>query len=70
MTYLQHGLDTPVADLGTCSPDVLSTVVAETSLNELFAVLDQQLPDGLVSDRGDLDELCETVSYLGISLGL
>lgn len=38
-TYLQHGLDTPVADLGTSRPDLLSAVVAEASLDELLAVL-------------------------------
>jgi hypothetical protein len=27
-------------------------------------VLDQKVPNRLVTDRGDLDELCETVSHL------
>ena len=63
-THLKHRLDTTVADLLTGGDDLLTALVAEGSLNELLAVLDQQVVDRLVTDRGDLDELCETVSDL------
>lgn len=53
-----------MADLGTCGPDLLAAVVAEAGLNELLAVLDEEVPDCLVADRRDLNELCETVSDL------
>lgn len=61
---LEHGLNTSVADLGTGRSNLLAAVVAERGLDELLAVLDKQIPDGLVADRGDLDELCEAVADL------
>lgn len=62
---LEHGLDTSVADLGTGCNDVLAALlVSETGLDELLSVLDKQVPDSLVADRGDFDELGETVSDL------
>ena len=64
-THLEHGLDTSVADLGTGCNDVLAALlVSETGLDELLSVLDKQVPDSLVADRGDFDELGETVSDL------
>jgi hypothetical protein len=62
---LKHGLDTLFADLlSWCSDIVTALLVPETSLDELLSVLDEQVVDNLVTDRGDLDELCETVSDL------
>ena len=64
-THLQHGLDTSVADLPTRSSDAVATLlVSKASLHQRLAVLDQQLPDRLVADRGDLDELGETIANL------
>lgn len=67
-THLQHGLDTPVADLLPGSPDPFATLFEpEASLDELLAVLDEQVPDGLVADGCDLDELGEAVPDLEVS---
>lgn len=54
-----------MADLLAGGLDGLAALLeSETSLDELLSVLDEQIPDGLVTDRGDLDELCEPVSDL------
>ena len=46
-------------------PHALSAIlVAESGLNELFTVLDEQIPDSLFPNRGDLDEFGEAVSDL------
>lgn len=64
-THLEHGLDTPVADFLAGRLDTLSALFkAETRLDQLLAVLDEQVPYSLVADRGNLDELGETVSHL------
>lgn len=54
-----------MTDLSSRLPDTLSTVFEpETSLDKLLSVLDQQVPDLLVSDRGDLDEFGKTIANL------
>ena len=54
-----------MANLLTRSLDTLSTLFEpETSLNQLLSVLDEQVPDFLVTDRGNLDQFGETVSDL------
>lgn len=64
---LQHGVDTLFADLLSGIPDILSTShVSETSLDQLLSVLNKQVPNLLVSNRGDLDELGETVTCLSL----
>ena len=64
-THLQHRLDTRVADLLPRCLDTFSTLLeTETSLHKLLAMLDQKVPNLLVTDRGNLDEFCETVSDL------
>jgi hypothetical protein len=62
---LEHGVDTTSCDFKAGSANgIASLLVAETGLNELLAVLDEQLPNGLVTDRGNLDQLSETVANL------
>jgi hypothetical protein len=64
-THLEHDLNTLVADLLTRSSDILtSLLVAEAGLYQLLAVLDEEIPNALLSDRCDLDELGKTVSDL------
>ncbi len=54
-----------MADLLSRSDNVLAPLlVSETSLDELLAVLDEEVVDGLITDRSDLDELRETISDL------
>ena len=54
-----------MADLLSGSDDTLTSLfVTETSLDELLSVLDEEVVDSSVTDRSDLDELCETVSDL------
>lgn len=60
-----------MTDLLTWLSNVFSALLEpETSLNQLLAMLDEQIPDRLVTDRGNLDELGETVSDLSDGQGL
>lgn len=59
-----------MADLLSGGTNLLTALVAESRLDELLAVLDQQVVDRSVTDRGNLDELCETVSDLTSWQGL
>ena len=68
---LQHGVDTLFTDLLSGIPDILSTChVSETGLDQLLSMLDKQVPDLLVPNRSDLDELGETVTCLSLREGL
>jgi hypothetical protein len=46
-------------------PNILTTFLeSESSLNKLFTVFDEEVPDGFVTDGSDFDEFCESVSDL------
>ena len=67
LTNLEHDLNSSVTNLLPWGQHRLPTgLVAKTGLNEFFAVLDEQIPDGLLTDRSDLDEFSESVSNLKI----
>ncbi len=63
-----------MTDLLPRSLHVLPTIlVPKPSLDEVLPMLDEQVPDSLLSHRGNLDELGETVAYLqkgGLSTSL
>jgi hypothetical protein len=65
---LQHLVNTTTVDLvGSIANLLGSTLTAtETGLNELLAVLVEQVEGVEVGTGGDLDQLCETVADLGI----
>jgi hypothetical protein len=68
---LQHCLDSLFTNLLPWLSDVVAALfVAETSLDEFLAVLDEEVVDDLVTYRGDLDEFGETVSDLSDGKGL
>jgi hypothetical protein len=58
-----------VANLLSWLNDVLASLLeTETSLDKFLAVLDEEIPDDLVTNGSDLDELGETVSDLVVSM--
>jgi hypothetical protein len=58
-----------VANLLSWLDDVLASLLeTETSLDKFLAVLDEEIPDDLVTNGSDLDELGETVSDLVVSM--
>jgi 16S rRNA C1402 (ribose-2'-O) methylase RsmI len=68
---LQHLVDTGAVDLIRCLEDFLVvTLTAESRSDQLLAVLVQQVECWLVSTGRNLDQLCETVSYLTLWQGL
>jgi hypothetical protein len=58
-THLQHSLNTLVTDLLTRFSDFLGTLnillVSETRFNKFRSVSNEQVPNGFVAYRGDLD---------------
>lgn len=63
-THLEHGLDTSVTNLRTSRSNVFPSVVPKARLDQLLSVLYQEVPNGLITDGSNLDQLCETVSDL------
>ena len=64
---LEHLVDASPVDRICSFGDLLGCTVgaAETSLDQLLAVLVEQVEGGQMGTSGDLDQLCETVSDLG-----
>lgn len=62
---LEHDVDTPLLDFLGGAQEVLgSLLVAVGILDEVLAVLDEQVPDSLVGTGGDLDQFSGTVADL------
>lgn len=56
LTHLEHRFNTAMANLFTRRTDGLATfLVPEASLDELRTMLNEKIPNGLVTDRSDLD---------------
>lgn len=66
--HLQHNLDPSMTNLLPWSFHVFPTIlVTEPCLDQLLAVLDEQVPHSLLAYRGDLDEFGKAVPDLGSS---
>jgi len=67
----EHLFDSALADVITDVSQLLVVVLETVSgLDELLSVLDQEVPDPLLGDGGDLDELGGSVSDLTLGQGL
>ena len=68
---LEHDVDTPLLDLLGGAQEVLSSLFVTVGvLDEVLAVLDEQVPDPLIGTSGDLDQFSGTVSDLSDWQGL